>query len=475
MPQVSQRTGSRRIPELPRLGRKETIGLALGILTFVVPFLVDIPGLEPTGERMLAIFLLAIVFWVTEAIPLVATAVLIIGLEIMLVSNQAVLTVPEDITPYGDFLATLASPVIVLFMGGFLIADGAAKYRLDRNLAAVLIKPFTGSARKAILGLMAITALLSMFMSNTATTATMFAVVIPIMAALPEQRAKVGMGLSIPVAANVGGIGTPVGTPPNAIALAALAKQGIYISFLDWMLMAVPLVLVIILVAWLLLVTLFVPRGLPVDLQMQPNFVTTRAAKIFYLIVGLTVLGWMTESLHGISSSVVAFLAIVALLVTKVMDGGDLSNMSWPVLWLVSGGIALGMGVGATGLDLWILGLVDWTSLAPVVVIIGLGFLALAMSNVISNSAAANLLVPLALGLATSVDGLEPLTIAVVLAVACSLAMCLPISTPPNAIAYATGDVPTSSMALMGAIVGVLGTLLLVLLMPSFWSLLGMI
>ena len=133
---------------------------------------------------MLSIFLLAIVLWVTEAIPLVATAVLVIGLEVLLVSDQALLPVPEGATRYAEFLAALANPVIILFLGGFLIADGAAKYHLDKNLAAVLIKPFTGSARRTVLGLMVITALLSMFMSNTATTATMFAVVIPILGAL---------------------------------------------------------------------------------------------------------------------------------------------------------------------------------------------------------------------------------------------------------------------------------------------------
>lgn len=459
----------------PALSRKELIGLILGAIAFVLPLVLDVPNLDPMGERMLAVFLLAIVLWVTEAIPLVATAVLVIALEILLVSDQALLAVPEDAPAYATFLSALANPVIILFLGGFLIADGAAKYHLDKNLAAVLIKPFTGSARRTVLGLMVITALLSMFMSNTATTATMFAVVIPILGALPEGKPRAGLALAIPVAANVGGIGTPVGTPPNAIALGALAEAGHHVSFADWMVMAVPLMLLILLGSWALLCVMFIPGGLAVELDMRASWDTDRNAVTFYVIAGATILAWMTESLHGLSANVVGFLAVVALLVTRVMGGPDLGKLSWPVLWLVAGGIALGDGVGSTGLDAWILGLFDWNAMGALTVIIVMGALGLGMSNVISHSAASNLLIPLAMGLATGIEGLEPVTIAVVLALACSLGMSLPISTPPNAIAYATGEVSTPDMARTGIIIGTVGTVLLVFLMPPLWSALGML
>ncbi|WP_136312902.1 SLC13 family permease [Actinomyces procaprae] len=465
-----------RVPDrLEPLTRKQIIGLLAAIAVFVAPLLIDVPGLEPLGERMLSIFLLAIVLWVTEAIPLVATAVLVIGLEVLLISDQAVLPVPEDATAYSSFFAALANPVIVLFLGGFLIADGAEKFHLDKNLAAVLIKPFTGSARRTVLGLMVITAVLSMFMSNTATTATMFAVVIPVLGALPEGRPRTGLALSIPVAANVGGMGTPVGTPPNAIALSALVEAGHPVSFLDWMLMSIPLMLVILLGAWLLICAVFLPGGLTIELDMRAEWFTDRRAVMFYVIAGVTILAWMTESLHGLSANVVGFMAIVAMLVTRVMTGKDLAGLSWDVLWLVAGGIALGDGVGATGLDEWILNLFNWTAMPALAVVVLMGALGLALSNVISNSAACNLLVPLAMGLATGVDGLEPVTIAVVLALACSLGMSLPISTPPNAIAYATGEIATADMARVGLIIGVAGTAVLVLLMPLLWSAMGML
>ena len=355
---------------LLRHGRKQLTGLVLALAVVILPLALDVPDLDPVGERMLAVFLLAIVLWVTEAIPLVATAVLVMALEVLLISDQAIVAVPEDATPYASFLGALANPVIILFLGGFMIADGAAKYRLDKNLAAVLIKPFTRSIRTMMLGLMVITALLSMFMSNTATTATMFAVIIPVLAALPEGRPRTGVALAIPVAANVGGIGTPVGTPPNAIALGALLDAGIKVSFLDWMVMALPLVVVVLLGAWLLLAVLFVPRGLPVSLDMRSDFDRSPRARVFYVIAALTVVGWMTEAVHGLSANVVGFLAVVALLVTQVMDGADLGKLSWPVLWLVAGGIALGHGVAVSGLDVWILGLVDWSVLPAVAVVV---------------------------------------------------------------------------------------------------------
>lgn len=465
-----------RVPDrLEPLARKQVIGLLIAIVVFVAPLLVDVPDLDPLGERMLSIFLLAIVLWISEAIPLVATAVLVIGLEVVLISDQAVLPVPDDATAYSSFLAALANPVIVLFMGGFLIADGAEKFHLDKNLAAVLIRPFTGSARRTVLGLMVITAVLSMFMSNTATTATMFAVVIPVLGALPEGRPRAGLALSIPVAANVGGMGTPVGTPPNAIALGALAEAGRTVGFLDWMLMAIPLMLVILLGAWLLICAVFLPSGLGVELDMRAEWYTDRRAVMFYVLAGVTILAWMTESLHGLSANVVGFLAIVAMLVTRVMTGKDLAGLSWDVLWLVAGGIALGDGVAATGLDRWILNLFNWTSMPALAVVVLMGVLGLALSNVISNSAACNLLVPLAMGLATGVDGLEPVTIAVVLALACSLGMSLPISTPPNAIAYATGEITTGDMARVGLLIGITGTAVLVLVMPLLWSAMGMV
>jgi solute carrier family 13 (sodium-dependent dicarboxylate transporter), member 2/3/5 len=459
---------------LARPSRLQAGGLICGLATYIAALVVDIPGLDAPGQRMLAIFLLAIVLWITEAIPLVATAVLVIMLQVLMLSDQAIVAVGEDALTASAYFAALADPVIVLFLGGFLIANGASRFRLDRNLAAVLLRPFAGNARLTLLGIMAITALLSMFVSNTATTATMFAVMLPVLAALPPGSARTGLALAIPVAANVGGIGTPVGTPPNAIAVGALSARGEAVSFLGWMLLAVPVVVIVLLVAWWLLTRRFVPSDTPIEMDLTASFDTSPAAIVFYLAAGATVVLWLTEPLHGIASSTVGFLPVVVLLGTQVMGPDDLRNLQWHVLWLVAGGIALGTGIGTSGLDEWLLGLVRWENL-PELLLVGLLVVAgLALSTVVSASAAANLLIPLALGLATGI-AVDPTLIGVVVAMGCALAMALPISTPPNAIAYATGEVPTSAMAMTGLTVGLVGVVLVAVVMPPVWSALGLL
>lgn len=452
----------------------QALGLVTGPLAFALALWIEIPDLGPAGQRMLAIFLLAILLWVTEAIPLYATAVLVILLEVLMLSDQALIGGLVDPPSAASWFATLANPVIILFLGGFLIADGAHKFGLDRNLAAVMLRPFAGSARRSVLGLMLITAFLSMFVSNTATAATMFAVVIPILAALPAGAARTGVALAIPVAANVGGIGTPVGSPPNAIALGALEAQGQGLSFVGWMALAMPLMLVVLFFAWWFLTRRYVPKGLPLALRLTAEFDRSPAAVLFYLIAGATVLLWLTEPFHGIASSTVGFIPVVALLATQVMSGEDLRRLQWPVLWLVAGGIALGAGIGQSGLDAWLIGLVDWERLPLGLLLLLLVAIALGLSTVISNSATANLLVPLALSLAIGLP-IDPTAVGVMVALACSLAMALPISTPPNAVAYATGEVPTRAMVLSGLAIGGFGALLLAFLMPPIWGALGLL
>ena len=486
----AERAGAGRAERGSRAGRGtapglkpvQKVGLVLGIAAFFVPFIVDIPNLDAPGERMLAIFLLAIVFWVTEAVPLTATAVLVILLEVLLVAQGALWDptggnpeLIEAALPASTYFAALANPVIILFLGGFMIADGAEKYGLDKNITAVMLKPFAGSARSTVLGLMLITGILSAFMSNTATTATMFAVVIPILTSIKDPKARAGVALAIPLAANVGGIATPVGTPPNAIAIGALSTQGIDVSFAHWTMMAAPFAIVILVASWMLICLLFIPRGQKIDLEVEADWNMTNKAKIFYAVAALTIILWMTEPVHGISSNTVGFIPVALLLCLRVMDGEDVKKLDWPVLWLVSGGIALGTGVGATGLDAWLVNSIGWHALGGVGVIVVLCMVGLGFANVMSHSAAANLLVPLAISLSVALPGTNTMMIAVVVAIATSLGMSLPISTPPNAIAYSTGMVSVKNMAIVGVIVGIVATLLLALAMPPLWNIMGLV
>ncbi|HEX2971682.1 MAG TPA: DASS family sodium-coupled anion symporter, partial [Tepidisphaeraceae bacterium] len=384
--------------------------------------------------------------------------------------------------------ATLSEPTIILFLGGFVLADGACKFNLDKSLSAVVLKPFGTRPRMVLFGMMLITAIFSMFMSNTATTATMMAVVLPVIAQLPPgDKARTAFALAIPVAANVGGIGTPIGTPPNAIALgalsAALGKSPI--TFMQWMMAAVPFMIVFLLIAWVLLVVFFPPTLKSMKLDMSAKFDKSWSALIFYATFIVTVLLWMTESLHGISSNVVGFLPVVVLLCTRVFTVKDMQALEWHVLWLVAGGIAMGLGIQRTGMGEWFVKLFPWDRMSPMVLTAVLAGAALFVGTFISHSATTNLLVPLGITMAQGMvvaaqaagkpAAISVTEAAVFIAIGSSLAMSLPISTPPNAIAFATGEVKTKDMALVGGIFGVAAWLIFVTLGPWFWKLLGVL
>ncbi len=455
------------------------IGLAAAIVVFLVPLIFKFDGLSPAGHRMFAIFLVAIVLWVTEAIPLHATAVLVIALEILMVSDEALFGLPADFEPrsFRDYFAALADPVLMLFLGGFFLASGASKFKMDRAMARTLLRPFGTSPSRIMLGLMLITAGFSMFMSNTATTATMMAVVLPVVGGLAAtDQLRTAMVLAIPIAANIGGIGTPVGTPPNAIAIGQLSAAGTSISFGRWMVMAVPGALVLLIFAWWLLGRLFPTDTKSITLNIEGQFNKSRPAMIFYAVFALTVVLWLTESFHGLSSSIVGFLPVVVLLATQVFDAKDIQNVQWHVLWLVAGGIALGKGVADSGLDSWLIDLITWQSIGPSVIAFAFALVALMLSTVISNSASANLLVPIGVSLTMSgtVD-LDPIIVGFVIAIGASLAMALPISTPPNAIAYSSGMIDTGSMARTGFIIGLVGLVLFLVISPLLWSAVGVV
>ncbi len=460
---------------------RKQLGVALAVLAFAAPFFLELDGLSEPGHRVLSIFAASVILWVTEAIPLHATAVFVIGSEILLISDQAIVEVEgfDGFEPpaYASFYSALAHPVLMLFLGGFFLAIGASKFALDRNLARILLRPFGTSSTAILGGLMGITALLSMFMSNTATTAAMFSLVIPVIAALDAlDPLRKGVALAIPLAANVGGIGTPVGTPPNAIVLGYLADAGITISFLDWMLLAIPLVLILLVVSWFVLIRLYRPASGRLHLSFDSRFDESRQARLFYAVFAATIGLWMLEPVHGVPSTIVGFFPVVVLLATGVFGIDDLKSVQWHVLWLVGGGIALGAGVAATGFDTWLVGLTDWGSLAPTLLIVAIAVFALGMSTVISNSATANLLIPIGVSLALSAGvDIEPALAGVVIAIACSLAMALPVSTPPNAVAYATGFIETKDLAVVGLAAGLVGLTFLVLVAPPVWQALDLL
>jgi sodium-dependent dicarboxylate transporter 2/3/5 len=295
-----------------------------------------------------------------------------------------------------------------------------------------------------------------------------------------SDKFRIGLALGIPFAANIGGMGTPIGTPPNAIVLGALAKidpsTGAPIgqcSFLQWMLFAIPLAMVLLVLAWLLILVMFPASKKAIEIDMNVKWVKSSKATIFYATAIFTILMWVTGSLHGINSYVVGMFPIAILLSTGVVGSKEFRSLDWDVLWLVAGGIALGKGVSTTGFDTWIVGLIDWTSLSAGLLGIVICATALAMSTFISNSAATNLLAPIAVAVA-SVSGGDSMTILIFVAIGASMAMALPISTPPNAIAYSAGTFTTKQMAITGTFIAGVGMILTYLFLPALLKMAGL-
>ncbi len=451
-------------------------GLILGLIGFIMPLSVTFPGLSLAGHFAMSIFLMAAVFWMFETIPIYSTSILVIFFQVILLSAEGFITYSgADYTPlpFSRFIATLADPIIILFLGGFVLADASVKYDFDKSMTKLLLSPFGSQPKFIILGLMLVTAVLSAFMSNTATTAMMITVILPIIARMePGDPARIGIALSIPFAANIGGIATPIGTPPNAVVIAALNQQGVDVAFSSWMMYALPLAVVMLFVAWLVLLRLYPPAVKSVTLNLTGKLKTSRNAIILYVTFGLTVLLWVTEGLHGIRSSIVALMPVAVLTLTSAFDKQDIRKLPWEVLWLIAGGIALGISMKETGLAEWMVGAISWDQFGYLMLLSVFGIVALVMSNFLSNTVTASLLIPLAISLVTSglLDGVAGmLMLGLVIALGSSFAMVLPISTPPNAIAVSTGMIQTKHMISAGLIVGLIGLVLILLLSVIYW------
>ncbi len=426
-------------------------------------------GLDEVQHRLLAIFVFAVLAWVLEPIPIFATSIVVIFAQLLLISDRVPppLALPDDATvlAYEDIIAGFADPIIILFLGGFFLAAAATKYRLDLNLARVILAPFGTRTPLVVLALMLITALFSMFMSNTATAAMMLAVAAPVIAAMPAgDPARRAVVLAIPIGANIGGIGTPIGTPPNAVAFTYVGpgnSLGIDpIGFGQWMLVAVPFVIVMLAVAWAVLGLLYRSETTEVRLSIASTWARSPRAIVVYATFALTVLLWVTGGWHGVPATVVAMLPIAAFLVTGVMTAPDLRSLNWEVLWLVAGGIALGNAMFATGLSSWMVDQVPFEDMSGWAIVAAVGLIGLVMSTFISNTATAALLLPIVAALGASAPALgDPLPALLMTTVACSLAMALPVSTPPNSIAYAMGVAETRDMVHVGVPVGLLGLL----------------
>lgn len=447
--------------------------IAVTLFLWLVPIdFFGVEGLNVVQQRMIAIFAFAALMWMFEIIPAWTTSVVIIVLMLLTISNKGFGLFINNVNDgsvfidYTAVMAAFANPIIMLFLGGFVLAIAATKVGLDVQLAKILLKPFGTNPKTVMLGILCVVAIFSMFMSNTATAAMMLAFLTPVLKSLPaDGKGRIGLALAIPVAANIGGIGTPIGTPPNAIALGYLNDMGMGVTFMDWMLRMVPFVIVMILIAWGLLLFLFPFKAKKIELKIEGGAKPGHHTIVVYVTFALTILLWITEQWTGINSNIVALIPFAVFSATGVIDKKDLSEIEWSVLWMVAGGLALGVGLMKTGLASTLVNAIPFSSMSPFLVMVAAGVIGYLISNFLSHSSAANLLCPIiaVIGSALSVE-LEPFggvrALLIGLAISTSVAMLLPISTPPNAIASSTGLVETKDMLKVGVVIGVVGLVL---------------
>ena len=448
-----------------------SIGVAMLPTTFF-----GIEGLTDVHQRIIALFLFAALMWLTESMPSWVTSMIVVTVMLLTVSTSAFNFLrPENnagLVPFKSIMACFANPTIMLFIGGFVLAIGLTKVKLDVALARVLLKPFGTQSEIVLLGFILVTAIFSAFVSNTATAAMMLAFLTPVLRSLPaDGKGRIALALAIPIGANLGGMMTPIGTPPNMIALDYLSSQNMGISFVDWTIKMTPFVLVLLFLSWLLLRFMFPFKQKEIKIEIEGNihwdFKTWSVVAAF----AVTIFMWMFGTdLWGVDTNVVAMIPIAIFCATGILTRRDLEEINWSVLWMVAGGFALGVALNysdanSASLSSLIVESVPFDNFSPLVVMVLAGLICFGFSNFISHSAATSLLVPvlgvIAGGLGSALSeygGAQAMLVGI--AIASSVSMILPISTPPNAIAHSTGFIEQKDMMKVGIIVGIMGIVL---------------
>lgn len=433
-----------------------------------------IQNLTVVQQRIIAIFAFATLMWILEIVSSWATSVGIIVLMLLFCTDSGIAPMVKEeevgqLLSYKGVMATFADPVIMLFIGGFVLAIAATKTGLDAQLAKVLLRPFGTKSEMVLLGFLLVTGLFSMFVSNTATAAMMLTFLTPVFRQLPpEGKGRVALAMSIPVAANLGGMGTPIGTPPNNIALKYLNDPeglNLGLGFGQWMMFMFPLVVVLLLISWRILLKMFPFTQKTIELNIDGEMKHDAHSYIVIVTFFLTIALWLSDRITGINANTVAMIPFCIFALTGVINKRDLEQINWSVIWMVAGGFALGYGLNKSGLAENAIESIPFGEFSPLLILMLGGAICYLLSNFISNSATAALLMPiLAIVCGAMGDKLDPIggtpTVLIGVAIAASSAMILPISTPPNALAYATGYVQQKDMSKLGTIMGVISMVL---------------
>jgi sodium-dependent dicarboxylate transporter 2/3/5 len=473
-----ERTG---IAKMWRFIRRYNRYIKVGLISLIALTIALLPTetfgiaeLTPIQQRMIAIFVWAACMWIVEAVPAWTTSLLIIVIMLLTISDSGIQPLvsgydKSELMSYKTIMYTFANPTVMLFMGGFILALVASKSGIDVSMARAMLKPFGSKPSIVLFGFMLVTAIFSMFVSNTATAAMMLTFLAPVLRQLPPtEKGTAALALAIPIGANIGGLATPIGTPPNGIALQYINDVdglNLGIDFGEWMMIMTPLMLLILVISWFLLRWFFPFTAKKVNLTIIGGAKKGWRTNVIYGTLAVTILLWMFEKVTGINAYVVALIPIGVFSITRIIKSSDLKDIDWACLWMVAGGFALGEGMNKTGLAETLVNTIPFDSLPVLAVMIGGGLICWLLSQFISNSAATALMIPIMVAVGKGMQGSLGAfggigTLLIGVAMAASFAMALPISTPPNAIAYSTGLIKTSQMFKLGIIVGVISLII---------------
>ena len=448
------------------------------IVAFALTYWINSPDLDQAQVYVLFLLFLSVGLWVTEAVPPFAVGLLIFGFLVFALGGYYAEIDPDNASKYvAKYVQTWSNSVIWLMLGGFVMAEAMQKVGLDKTVFKFTISKFGSKPRNVLLGIMLVTAVFSMIMSNTATTAMMIAAVIPFINTL-DKNAPLSKALliGIPAAASLGGMGTIIGSPPNAIAVDAMSNHGVQFGFLEWMIIGFPVAVILVLLFWVFLINKFVPKVSTIDLDFLKDLDTDNNSRIFIIkrkivsgVLLLTLTLWLTGNLHGIPASAVSLLPIMLLTMLGIVSGNDVRKLPWDTLMLVAGGLSLGLAIQETGLAEYYVNLINNYDLNLYALMIVFALLTVILSNFMSNTATTTILIPIAIILVSSNQVILPL----VIGLSASAALFLPISTPPNAIAFSTGKLDQKDFRAGGIVAGIVGPIviiLMVLLMNAIYA-----
>ena len=461
------------------------IGLLLGPLFFLV--ILNLPNfiLSPKGDGLIGVALWMLTWWITEAVSISVTALLPLLLFPLL-----------GIMPIAEVGANYGSPIVFLFFGGFIMAMALEKVNLHKRIALNIIKLTGTTPSKVVLGFMIATAVLSMWISNTASTVVMLPIALSVIKLLIEdadgftkedQNFALSVMLGIAFSANAGGIATVIGTPPNSVLIGLLENEyNIEISFLKWMSIGLPFSIIMVGTCYVVLVKWMFPnKNLKfktsndiIQLELDKLGPASGKEKMVLVIFGITIFLWIFRALINnifpelkLTDTMISIFGAISLFAIPynlkkgdfIIEWGDTKNLAWGILILFGGGLSLAKGMSVSGIIDVVTSAISTINVSVIVIASMLIFLMLFMTELMSNVALVAVLAPVVAGIAIGLN-IPVLHLLIPITIASSCAFMLPMATPPNAIVFASGYIKIHQMARVGIVLNLIAVLFIILL-----------